>query len=362
MRANEPGYLDELPARRVKSCQVFWRGYETGYLDGHHAGAEVMTAPRIGNAQSAINKLRQQELDSRRQATTILQPSEVSGGLSPARMLTTTLGGTARPITPKDLAQWRLAVQKLGAKAQQGLSAREALSLSTAASVERAKKEISFSLPVRLQAGKLHLVTDSGPQSKVTRHHVHLEFAQYSAALARPGTPAQAAQWLCKESPLKFECDCGHFRYFLRYVASAGGWVAGRYEGGLPKLTNPTLDGAACKHLIRVLTDLQSSVGLRQRIAKMVEADRELINRPGRAKPRAILVAQAEAERMLPKHSRRIVVPSNAPRHATLVPKVASADVRAAMAAFRGKTDANSIAVMRALQALAAHTGGGGAA
>ncbi|RYF74207.1 MAG: hypothetical protein EOO22_07475 [Comamonadaceae bacterium] len=320
-----------------------------------------MTPPRIGNAQSAINKLRQQELDSRRQATTILQPGEVSGGLSPARLLTTTLGGTARPITPNDLAQFRLAVEKLGTKARRGLSAKEALSLSTAASIERAKKEISYSLPVRLQAGKLHFVTDSGPQSKVTRHHVHLEFAQYSAALARPGTPALAAQWLCKESPLRFECECGHFRFFLRYVASAGGWVSGRHESGFPKLTNPTLDGAACKHLIRVMTDVQLSVGLRQRIAKMVEADRALINRPGRAKPRAMVIAQAEAERMLPKHSRRIVIAANTPRRAMLVPKVACSDVRAAMAAFKGKTDPNSIAVMRALQALATHAAGGAA-
>ena len=45
-----------------------------------------MSAPRIGNAQSALNRIRQIELDSRRQARTILQPNEVAGRLSPARL------------------------------------------------------------------------------------------------------------------------------------------------------------------------------------------------------------------------------------------------------------------------------------
>jgi hypothetical protein len=48
-----------------------------------------------------------------------------------------------------------------------------------------------------------------------------------------------------------------------------------RAEHGFPKLSKkPTLDGACRKHLIRVTTDIESSVGLRQPVAQMVEADR----------------------------------------------------------------------------------------
>lgn len=310
-----------------------------------------MNAPRIGNAVSALNAQRARELDSRRQAKTILQPSEVSGGLSPARMLTTTLGGQVRPITAQDLAAFRASIANLGSKARQGLTAREALGLSRPADIDRAKAQIRYSLPSRLQAGKVHFVTNSGPQSKVTRHHVNVEFTQYAAALARPGTPAQSAQWLCKESALRFECDCEHFRYFLRFVATAGGWVSGRAEHGMPKLTNPTLDGAACKHLARVLTDTQSSVGLRQRVAAMVAADRDRIDKPGKAKPKVFMVQQADAERMLPKKTRRIIQPS-AGRSATL-PKLASkSDVARALKALEGRTDINSAAIVRALQNL----------
>lgn len=311
-----------------------------------------MTAPRIGNATSALNALRRDELDSRRRARTILHPGEVAGGLSPARLLTTTLGGQLRPITAKDLVKFKASVAELGDKARQGLTAIEALSLSRPADIERAKREIGYSMPVRLQAGTIHFVTDSGPQSKVSRHHVGVRFEQYSTAIARPGTPTQAAQWLAKESALRFECDCQHFRYFLRFVATAGGWVLNRPEHGLPKLTNPTLDGACCKHLARVMTDLQSSVGLRQRIAQMLEADRARIDRPGKAKPKLISVSQSEAEAMLPKRARRIAAIKPAQRGVKLPGTASRADVARAMATLQKRTDIDSGAILRALQNL----------
>lgn len=319
----------------------------------------LVTAPRVRNAMQALNRQRMQELESRRQARTILQPDEVAGRLSPARLLTTTLGGQVRPITPGDLREFKKAVAVLGDKARQGLTAKEALGLSRAVDIERAKAEIRYSLPVRLMAGKVHLVTDSGPRSKVSRHHVNIEFVQYAAALARPGTSTQAAQWLLKDGALRFECDCDHFRYFLRFIATAGSWLpsASRPEHGFPKLTNPTLDGACCKHLTRAMTDLQYSVGLRQRVAQMIDADRARIDKPGKAKPKAFIVSQRDAEAMLPKNSRRIVVPA-ASRGAKLPPPASAADIRKAMAAYAGRTDPNSAAIARALKALLAQQGG----
>lgn len=313
--------------------------------------------PRVGNAVQALNAQRYRELDSRRQARTILHPEEVERGVSPARLLSTTLGGVLRPIGPVELAAFRKSVAELGDRVRGGITASEALGLSRAVDVDRAKAEIRYSLPVRLQAGKLHLVTDSGPKSKVSRHHVNVEFTGYSAALARPGSASQAAQWLVKSGTLRLECDCSHFRFTLRYVATAGGWVAGRAEHGFPKLKNPALDGACCKHLTRVMVDLQSSIGLRQRIAQMIEADRRRIDQPGKAKPKVITVSQREAEAMLPKRSRRIVLPQQ--RIGTKLPGPASlGDIHAAMSAYASKTDVQSRAIARALEALAAHRAG----
>jgi hypothetical protein len=314
-----------------------------------------MTAPRIANAQQGLHRLRQAELDSRRKAgRKILQPNEVATGLPANRVLMTTLGGKLRPITERDLAAFRASIAQLGQKARKGITAAEALSLSRPQDIERAKQEIRLSMLARLQGGKLQLVTSTGPHSKATRHIVNVEFVQFSAAIARPGTPLQAATWLVKDTALKFECTCEHFRFFLRYVATAGGWVAGRAEHGFPKLKNPTLDGACCKHLVRSLTDLQQSAGIRQRIAKMIEAERARIDRQGKTKPRIFTVSQAEAESMLPKASRRITVIK--PEQRTGLPKAASAaDLSVALKAFQRRTDKNGQAIARALQALIDH-------
>lgn len=311
-------------------------------------------APRIANAVQQLNARRRQELESRQRASTILHPGEVASGLSPVRMLQTTLGGVLRPITAKDLAHFRKAVAGLGEQARPGITASEALSLSRLQDIKRATEEIRYSLPSSLVGGRVHFVTSSGPLSKVARHHVNVEFVQYAAALARPGTVAQSALWLAKESAVKVECDCEHFRYFLRFVATAGGWVAGRAEHGFPKVRNPSLDGACCKHLARVLTDLQRSVGLRQRIAQMIEADRARIDKLGaRAKPKAIRVSQAEAEAMLPKHARRIASVRPDQRLGVKPEKPATrADVQRAMDALQRRTDISSAAVLAALNSL----------
>ena len=57
----------------------------------------------------------------------------------------------------------------------------------------------------------------------------------------------------------KFDCSCDRHRYFLRYVATIGGFNAGRDETGFPKIRNPGLKGVACKHVLRVMAELESS-------------------------------------------------------------------------------------------------------
>jgi len=315
----------------------------------------MATAPRVGNATQAINRLRQAELDSRREAgRKILQPGEVAKGIAPSRVLLTTLGGKLRRISAHDLAAFRDSIRALGSRARQGITAAEALSLSRPQDIEKARAEIRYSLVARLHAGRVELVTNTGPESKHTRHFVTVEFARFTEGLAQPGTPSQVAAWLAKESPLKLECSCEHFRYRLRFVATAGGWVAGRAEHGFPKLTNPLLEGACCKHLVRALTDVQQSAGLRQRIAKMVEAERARIDRPGgRGKPQTFRVSQAEAERMLPKNARRITVIR--PEQRTGLPNAAPvADIEAALKSFERRRDKNGQAIARGLAALLA--------
>lgn len=265
--------------------------------------------PRVGNATQDLNRRRLDELETRRRARNLLHPDEVGGGLRPGRTLLTTLGGRPRPITPADLAVFRSNVAKMGPKAREGgISASEALALSLPSRINSTRAEIRYAMLTRLQAGRLDFVTDTGPRSRHTRHLQVVVFSQFAAALARPGTPIQAATWLVKDGLCKLSCSCEDWRFRYSYLATVGGWIESTPQTGYPDERNPMLDGCLCKHLGRVIFDLGASAGIRARIAKMIEAERERMDRPGKTKPRIISIGQAEAEAMLPKRVRRIVI------------------------------------------------------
>ncbi|MGJ7607138.1 hypothetical protein ACSFA7_22575 [Variovorax sp. LT1R20] len=313
-----------------------------------------MSGIRVGNAESALNRLRQHDLERRRTATTILSPTAVAGKTSPAKVLYTTLGGVARPITQQDLATFRTRIAEVGKDLRSGVTAAEAINLSRPIDRERANKEIRYAVPTLVRGGEVRFLTDSGPQSKVTRHHTRIEFVNWSAAIARPATALQSATWLCREGSLRLECQCEAFTFWgFRYIASIGGYVLGRKESAYPKIRQPTLAGCLCKHLIRTLTTLQADTIVRKRIADAIEGERRRLDMPTRAKPVAVRVTQAEADRITTGRSRRIVV--NPGQRGAKLPQPASAsDIQTALRAFTGKRDMNSVAIARALQNLLA--------
>src|SRR3954470_20300177 len=112
--------------------------------------------PNVNNALAELNRRRLADLQSRQRATTILTPEAMQGGKhSPARLLWTTLGGQARPITNDDLLKFRRAVASVGGRLQAGITSREVIDLSTATDRERARKEIAHAVPARLRAGQV---------------------------------------------------------------------------------------------------------------------------------------------------------------------------------------------------------------
>lgn len=312
-----------------------------------------MSRIRIGNAESQLNKLRQHDLDRRRSGSaTILSPTAVQGGTSPARVLFTTLNGVARPITQQDLATFRTRIAEVGTNLRQGVTAAEVINLSRPIDRERANKEIRYAVPTLVRGGEVRFLTDSGPESKVSRHHTRIEFVNWAAAIARPATALQSATWLCREGSLRLECQCEAFTFWgFRYIATVGGYVLGRRETGYPKIRQPLLSGCACKHLIRTLTTLQVDTLVRRRIAEAIEGERRRLEAPSRTKPVTVRLTQAEADRITASRSRRIVV-NPGQRGAKLPPPPSAADIQTALKAFTGKRDMNSLAIARALQNL----------
>lgn len=221
----------------------------------------------------------------RQNAVNILSEKEVQGHWDANRVLMTTLGGVRRQITPSDLAAFRrnmqIAQRSFGGKS--GITARQVIDAASdnprlyssseapyRSDIDKARAEITMCLPVSAKNDTIRFITSAGKDSKVSRHVVIVKFMEFRSAGAQLAAldrtkPAETkkeirkiARWLLKQN-LSFDCDCERHRYFFRYVASIGGFAAGRLETGYPKIRNPNLKGVACKHVLRVMADIETS-------------------------------------------------------------------------------------------------------
>lgn len=242
-----------------------------------------------------VQRQRRQEAEERSQARNILDPLDVAGEYDAARLLYTTLGGELRPITLDDLQQFAHLARKLGKRFKGGITARGVVDASLPVDRERANAEIRTAVVVKAQAGALHFVTNAGPASKVTRHHVHVEFPAFKAYAASPQAAAKLSRAML-DGPLRFECDCERHRYWFRYIATKGGFNAGRPEVGFPKIRNPKLVGVACKHALRVMQAVMRDANVRAQATAMIAAAQK---NDTRAKTVTAAEAKAAAQKQL---------------------------------------------------------------
>lgn len=218
-----------------------------------------------------------QDLATRLVAQNILDPEDVAGGYDAKRVLMTTLGGTVRPITKSDLEKFRTLSRQMGKKFKGGVTARQIIDLSMADRRKRAHDEIRTAAPIANAGGVVRFQTSSGPNSKVSRHYVTVEFMSYDAAVASPLAAEKAAKEMMA-GKIKIDCDCEDTRYMFRYIQTLAKVNAGRPETGFPKLKNSSLSGIACKHTLRVMTMVTQSPTLRAWAAKMIQHGRDKLD------------------------------------------------------------------------------------
>jgi hypothetical protein len=214
-------------------------------------------------------------------------------------LLLTTLGGKPRMITAEDLRTFKASVDRLQGQLRGGITAAEAVSQSAPEDHDRCRKEIQTAVPFRLSAGTVTFSTSASKQSGAVRHIVTVDFDGWAAAVASPGTPLQAAARMA-EAPLRFECDCGKFTFWLRYVATIGGWVRGRPESGFPKIRNPELRGVCCKHSLRVMLELPA-MAVRRQLARMIETERQRLE--SKTKRTVLTTTTAESKALANKQT-----------------------------------------------------------
>ena len=238
-----------------------------------------------GSASEARGRLaedrRERETEGKRKDSIILTPKDIRSGVWDAsRILNTTLGGKLRKIEREDLpvfqrnmdtARAKLGIIKQpdGSYFQKGITARQIINLSREVDRERTYKTykdrgkeiqpIRQAVPVSASGGLVKFITSAGGSTKgVVRHHVSVEFLNFTAEASTARKTDRAAALSIKKGPLKFDCDCKHHRFFLRYISTIGGFNAGRPETGFPKIRNPGLDGVACKHVLRVMAEIET--------------------------------------------------------------------------------------------------------
>lgn len=242
------------------------------------------------------------DLESRERAakgvnSTILTRKEVQGETLAGRNLRTTLGGTMRPLTAADLAAFRAnigtaiaAVQSVGGITPQQVlnlakgrplnyNGLDILSTGIKSDVDKARREITSAVLVSAVGGDLRFITPSGGESRATRHIVLVRLHEWRNALAAVAQATdknesiyRTAADAMRKGKLSFECDCERHRYYFRYLATIGGFNAGRPETGYPKIRNPGLKGVACKHVIRVMTELLHSPAVLRFLIKHLKA------------------------------------------------------------------------------------------
>ena len=263
-----------------------------------------ITLPRLGKIKGHDTEFAAKmkaDLEARERAaktvnSTILSRNEVLGDKL-NRNLLTTLDGKLRALKPEDLATFRANVgNAIAATQSQGgitpqqvlnlakgrplnYAAADALRSGVRSDVDKARRQITSAILVSAVGGDLRFITPSGGESRASRHVVLVRLKEWENALGAlagisskdEGAYRRVADNL-RKGKVAFECDCERHRYYFRYLATIGGFYAGRPETGYPKIRNPGLKGVACKHVIRVMTELLHSPAVLRFLIKHLKA------------------------------------------------------------------------------------------
>ena len=229
--------------------------------------------------------------------------------------LTTTLGGVNRAITIDGLKVFKQKVDAFEAEIKRkggslgGIAPRAVIDMALASDLQRARKQITRAVLHNAKDGLLHFITNAGPgpwnseksKRRVSNHHVHIQLMAFDAAVAAGTLDPQKAARKLRTGAIKFDCDCGRHTFWYRYIATIGRWAYGRQEGGYPKIRNPNLNGVACKHVIRVVSELESSPFVLAKLAELIDAARKHPLNKGSVK-----TSQKEADAQHAKEERKI--------------------------------------------------------
>lgn len=245
---------------------------------------EQATNELIISAQKALAEAakRFQDDDAVRSGSkTLLRPTDILEGKVDAGKLwkyMTSKGGVIRPLTMDDLLEFERTASRLSKRYEKGIKAKDVIDLSLGADLQRARQEINTGIPITTKAGELRFMTNAGPKSDVKRHYVLVRLLNFEAAVVASAPAKQIVNQVINGN-VAVSCDCGRWRYWYSYMATKGSYNANpnHREGAYPKIRNPNLHGLACKHILRVMTNLTQSAAIKQYVVRLIESERDKV-------------------------------------------------------------------------------------
>jgi hypothetical protein len=155
----------------------------------------------------------------------------------------------------------------------QGITYLEVVAKGRSIDVKRANNNvsdgsgISRASLIALRGGNIaHVRVKASSKSKHQEHMVRVRFEEWDGAMRNAGGHGDendsgfmaAVKHACR-GRMSFDCDCGRYQYWYRYLATLGNYqLSPPKEFAYTKIRNPNLVGVACKHITKALTMLQS--------------------------------------------------------------------------------------------------------
>ena len=234
--------------------------------------------------ETMINAVRRAKAEKRREATGTLTPAAMRKHLSSGAPLPLLYGmkpdGTL--FTSDDLKKFdQIAARrrKMFGAGKKGVQIDQLVAASRRDDIERSRTQIRNATFYRLFSSKngvlLHFRTSASPGSRYTSHQVKVRLDEWEDWLTSTVNFKQAAKNILS-GRISFDCDCGRHQYWYRYVATIGGFAISPLEHSYPKIRNPNLTGACCKHVLKVLAAMRGPA-VQMLIIKEMEKEAEKI-------------------------------------------------------------------------------------
>lgn len=214
--------------------------------------------------EKAFNATRKANTQERQFAEGTLSPAMIERALRKGTGIQVSGEKSGKGFYSNDeLRAFRKMIQRVqgetGGKGSKGIPAKQLIALSTPHDVQMANQQIKYARLYQIRGGLLKFaVPASGESGFDGNYQVRLRLEGWDASLVS-GKAWKTAARDAVNGRVSIDCQCGRHQYWFRYLAGVGGFaVEPPSEKDFPKIRNPTLEGGACKHVIKAIQTLQS--------------------------------------------------------------------------------------------------------